>query len=149
MEKSPPTLKAEDAKIFADADAFVSTLNTEDANHTSALTISSQIKKLNLTLITSNFAVGEAITVLSQDVGLETALKFAQRIYQGEEALIIDVDRDQQLKALEKFSQATSKNVRFTDFVNMVLMEELAIRRIFSFDKHYQQTGFILLSTDE
>lgn len=135
-------------KIFIDADAFVSTINEKDANHRKAVEISTTIKKKHLTLITSSYAIGEAITVLSQDVGLTFAIDFATNIYHHEETHIIDVKRVHQLQALKKFSQATSKNVRFTDFINMVLMEEFGIRSIFSFDRHYKQAGFTLLGMD-
>lgn len=143
MEKSQALLKA--SRIFIDADAFVATINAKDSNHQKAITISKYIKHRHVQAITSNFTIGEAITVISQKTGLEKAISFGRKIYKGE-ILIIDAARNTQLEALEKFSLVKSKNVRFTDFVNMALMEELKITTIFSFDKHYKQAGFTLLN---
>ena len=133
-------------KIFVDADAFVSLVNPDDGNHHDAVAISKYIKFHNLELMTSNFAIGEAITVISQETTLKKAVEFGKDVFSGSEVLVIDVDRSHQLRALEKMSHATSKNVRFTDFVNMVLMKELDIATIFSFDRHYRQAGFTLLT---
>ena len=133
-------------KIFVDADAFVSLANPDDGNHHDAVAISQYIKSHNLELMTSNFALGEAITVISQKTTLKKAMEFGKDVFSGSEVLVIDVDRSHQLSALEQMSQAKSKNVRFTDFVNMVLMNEWGIATIFSFDRHYKLAGFTLLT---
>lgn len=134
----------ETKKIFVDADAFVSIFNTKDGSHKKALLISNYLRTQNILLVTSNLAVGEAITVISQDVGLQEAVAFGKDVFSGD-TQIIYADNNQELKALERFSEATSKNVRFTDFVNMVIMDALHIDTIFSFDKHYLQAGYKLL----
>lgn len=131
--------------IFLDADGMVANFDNRDFHHSKALILSNYVKKANIPLVTSNLAVGEAITVISQEAGLQKAISSGKELYYGN-ILIIDVNRDQQLKALDRFSQATSKNVRFTDFVNMVIMDQLHIDTIFSFDKHYLGSGYKLLS---
>lgn len=132
-------------KIFIDADAFVALLNLDDPNHQKARRLNKYIEGQKISGISSNFAIGEAITVISQDVGHSKAVNFGQKILQNE-VLIIDADRYHELEALKRFAQATSKNARFTDFVNMVMMDELHIDTVFSFDKHYPQAGYKLLS---
>lgn len=144
MGKNPPMRNAQD-KIFIDADAFVALLDLDDPNHQKARRLNKYIERQRISGISSNFAICEAITVISQNVGHATAVNFGQKIFQNE-VLIIETDRQQELEALQKFSQATSKNVRFTDFVNMVIMDRLHIDTIFSFDRHYSQAGFKLLS---
>lgn len=131
--------------IFIDADGMVANFDHLDSHHAKAIILSSYVRKTNIPLVTSNLAVGEAITVISQEAGLQKAISSGKELYYGN-ILIIDADRDQQLKALERFSHSTSKNVRFTDFVNMVIMDALHIDTIFSFDKHYLQAGYKLLS---
>ncbi len=145
MGRNPAMQNDETQKIFVDADAFVSIFHSTDRNHNQALLISNHLKTKNILLITSNLAIGEAITVISQDVGLAEAVAFGNKVFSGD-TQIIYVDKNQELKALDNFAKATSKNVRFTDFVNMVLMDELRIDTIFSFDKHYPQSGYKLLS---
>lgn len=130
-------------RLFVDADAFVSLSNKEDRNYKKALKLSKLVKERKTEVLTSSFAIGEAITVISQKVGLDKAVAFGINAYKGE-LIILDASRLQQLKALKRFSQQRSKNVRFTDFVNMVLMDELKIKTIFSFDRHYKKEGYKL-----
>lgn len=130
-------------KIFIDADAYVAIANSQDANHKLAIIIAKILAKKNIAIFTSNFAFGEAVTVVSQKVALETASRMGYDIPKG--VTIIDVNSLQREKALERFSQQTSKNTRFTDMVNMVLMDELGITTVFSFDKHYRKNGYKLL----
>lgn len=140
-------LDDEKSRIFIDADAFVALIDQNDANHSQALLINPIIKKMNYSSFTSNFAVGEAITVLSQNKGHSHAVAFGKKMFSNK-ITIIDATRPHQLKALQKFAQATSKNVRFADYINMVMMEELAITTIFSFDKHYKREGCKRLGVD-
>lgn len=132
-------------RLFVDADAFVSLSNKEDRNYKKALKLSKLVKDWKTEVLTSSFAIGEAITVISQKVGLDKAVAFGINAYKGE-LIILDASRLQQLQALKRFSQQRSKNVRFTDFVNMVLMDELKVETIFSFDRHYKKEGYELLA---
>lgn len=132
-------------RLFVDADVFVSLSNKEDRNYKKALKLSKLVKDWKTEVLTSSFAIGEAITVISQKVGLDKAVAFGINAYKGE-LIILDASRLQQLQALKRFSQQRSKNVRFTDFVNMVLMDELKVETIFSFDRHYKKEGYKLLS---
>lgn len=135
-------------KIFIDADAFVALIDKKDPNHKRAQKFNDHIEEANYIVFTSNFAAGESITVISQNAGHSLAVAFGKKLF-TEEILVIDVKRQQELKALVKFAQQKSKNVRFTDFVNMVLMDELKIKTIFSFDKHYKKAGYLRLGIEE
>jgi len=131
-------------RIFIDADAFVALIDKNDSHHKVARQINDYLEEKDLIVFTSSFAVGEAITIISQNASHILAVAFGKELFWGEIS-IIDVSREQQIKALEKFALQKSKNVRFTDFINMVLMDELGIKTIFSFDKHYPKSGYQLL----
>lgn len=131
-------------KIFIDADAFVALSREDDANYKRALRIQKLIEKTSPQAFTSNFAFGEAVTIISQKSEVVLAIAFGREMLEGE-IIIIDTSREHIEKALVKFSQQTSKNTRFTDMINMVLMDELRIDTIFSFDEHYSKNGYKLL----
>ncbi len=132
-----------DNRIFIDADAFVALANASDSNHRRAVTASQRINNQGIELATSSFAIGEAITVISQRCSVVKAVEFGRKIYEGE-IFIIDANRVHQLNALEKFALQRSKNARFTASLNMVLMDELGVKTIFSFDKHYKKARYQL-----
>lgn len=130
--------------IFIDADALVSLIDKKDPNHNLAVKLQKVIRQDDISVFTSNFAIGEAITVISQKLGLKLAVEFGKKIFAGE-IKIIDVSRSHCEDALKKFAKQTTKNARFTDMVNMVLMDVLKIDTIFSFDEHYPKNGYKLL----
>lgn len=131
-------------KIFVDADAFVAAANKKDPNHKKALRLGKILAQAKVVKLTSDFAFGEAVTVVSQKVGHIQAVRMGYDIQNGG-ATIVDSTQVHREKALEKFSKQTTKNARFTDMVNMVLMDELKIDTIFSFDEHYPKNGYKLL----
>lgn len=131
--------------IFVDADALVAISDISDSNHKKARQLAAILEEENLSLYISSFAFGEAVTVASQNVSLKKAIELGKKIKQGM-CSIIDVNSKHIDKAFVRFSKQTSKNSRFTDVVNMVLMDELKINTIFSFDDYYPKNGYKLLS---
>ena len=130
--------------IFIDSDAVIALASVNDSNHSSALKLQKFIDKSKCNITTSDFVVGEIVTVLSQKFGVDFATKIGQQMMNGGISLIC-VSNNQMKLAMKKFSKQTSKNSRFTDMINMVLMDELKIDTIFSFDKHYPKNGYKLL----
>lgn len=131
---------------FVDADVFVSLANKADTNHGWAITVSEALVKKDIPLVTSGYAFGEAVTVISQQLGRNIAMGSAEAIVRS--ISIIDPDEEVRLCALDLFGAQTSKNVRFTDCVNMILMKDLDIKEIFSQDKHYKKNGFLRIGVD-
>lgn len=133
-------------KVFVDADAFVAVADKNDSHHKKALRLAKILEKNRVVKFMSSMVFGEAVTVISQRTSLENAVKTGYEIHSSEVS-IIETNESHRIKALEKFSQQTSKNTRFTDMINMVLMDELKIDTIFSFDKHYSKNGYKLLAS--
>ena len=134
--------------ILIDADAFVALNYLNDSSHARAVILSQELKDLNISLITSDPAFGEAITVISQRGGLNLAIAFAEDILSGD-IEIIEVDAALRRQALDIFKKQTSKNSRFTDCVNMAIMEERGLTTIFSFDIQYKKNKFKRFGIDK
>ena len=135
-------------KLFVDADAFVALNYLDDSSHNKAVVLSQEVKDLNISLITSDPAFGEAVTVISQRGGLDLAVAFAEDILGGE-IEIIEVDSSLRRRALDIFKKQTSKNSRFTDCVNMAIMKERGLNTIFSFDIQYKKNKFKRFGIDK
>lgn len=130
--------------IFLDADAVVALARIDDSNHAKAVKLQKLTNENTVKIYTSNFVVGEVVTVLSQRSGINIAIKVGEQMMAGD-ITIIYISKEQMESALQKFSKQTSKNSRFTDMANMVLMDIFKIDTIFSFDNHYYQNGYKLL----
>ena len=63
-------------KVLIDADAFVALVVEDDASHERAATLFTHLEGEPVSFITSNYVFSEAVTVISQKAGRETALQF-------------------------------------------------------------------------
>ncbi len=133
-------------KYLIDVDALVALTDERDSGYKWARRVLANLKEVKLVL--TSYAYGEAITVVSMKLGVEMAVKMAKAIEEDETVEIVEVGRELRLEGLEWFRKQTSKNARFTDCVNMALMEKLGIEEVFSRDKHYKQNGFKRLRLD-
>ena len=133
-------------KILIDSDIFVALANREDSGH---MWSKKMMKKMgdDFFIYLTNFSYGEILTVASQKLGHDVALVLAKQIEKGN-FVMIDVDEKLRKKGLEWFAKQTSKNSRFTDCVNMAVMEKYGIKRVFSRDGHYKKNGFVRLGLD-
>lgn len=134
-------------KLFIDADAFVALKDAKDSNHKLSVIVGTAATYAKTSLLTSDPAFGEAITVISQNVSHQDAVDFAQEII-GSDVDIIEVDKGLRKRGLEIFKKQTSKNTRFTDCVNMAILEMEGLKEIFSFDSDYKKSGFLRIGID-
>lgn len=134
--------------LLVDADAFVALSDPIDPSHKKAVEYKNKINTQKFSLITSDPAFGEALTVLSQNIELQTAIYFAEEVLKGD-IEIIEVDASLRRKALDIFKKQTSKNSRFTDCINMAIMKEKGLDTIFSFDIQYKKNRFKRFGIDE
>jgi len=134
-------------KLLIDADAFVALNDKEDSNYQKAIKISEFITISKATLFTSDPAFGEAITVISENVGLKRAVEFAEEVLRSK-IEIIEVDSKLRRDALEIFKKQRSKNTRFTDCVNIAILENEGLKEIFSFDSDYKKNGILRIGLD-
>ncbi len=135
-------------KILVDADAFVALVDQFDPNYKKAVSTRDEIDRQKFVLITSDPAFGEAVTVLSQNTSLQTAVQFAEEVLKSE-IEIIEVDSVLRREGLDIFEKQTSKNSRFTDCINMAIMKKMGLNTIFSFDIQYKKNKFSRFGIDD
>lgn len=134
------------SQIFVDSDAFIALAVEEDSIRPWAEKVSKQLFNRESTLVTSNFVFGEVVTLVSQKLGLKRAKESIDLMESA--CSIIDATLFHRQDAVKKFFSRTSKNTRFTDCINMAMMDELGIDTIFSHDLHYKQAGYNRLGID-
>lgn len=143
-----PQIMVKTKILLVDADAFVALSDPTDSSHKKAVEYKDKINLQKFSLVTTDPAFGEAVTVLSQNTGLQTAIDFAEEILRGD-IEIIEVDAILRRKALDIFKKQTSKNSRFTDCINMAILKERGLDTIFSFDVQYKKNKFRRFGIDE
>ncbi len=130
--------------IFVDADAFIALNFTKDAHYKKACILMEKFEDEEELLVTSWQVIDEVATKLSYFGVKQQATNFLKWIINSE-IKVVYTDENMTGKIIKQFKEQTSKRVSLTDCTNMVIAEEMGIKQIFSFDKHYQQNGFELL----
>jgi len=121
-------------KIFADANFFIARFSEDDSLHSRALV---QVKKLEHNdpeIWISNLVFGEIVTVLSQRVGRQRAIRIGNYLLSGD-IRIAFVDEALNSLSWEIFQNIGKKNMGFVDCSILAVMRTEGIKKLLSFDE--------------
>jgi uncharacterized protein len=129
--------------IFIDTGAFLARHLSKDQYHRRAAEFWNVIRKKNETCATSNFVLDETFTLLGRRAGYGFAAQRARNIYASGSLIILRSDNEDELKAIDFFEKYSDHGLSFTDCVSFVLMRKRKIKKVFTFDHHFQMLGFL------
>ncbi len=131
--------------IFIDTGAFLARYLSHDQYHRSAVAVWEKLGSNNENCLTSNFVLDEMFTLLARRAGYDFAVQRAKNIYASQALNIFRSDKEDELNAINYFAKYADQHVSFTDCISFVLMRREKIRRVFSFDRHFEMAGFDLV----
>ena len=126
--------------IIVDIEAWYADFIRNDPDHNAARAF---LKHNTDRLITTDHVIGESFTLLRMRGRRARALEALTHLLSEEAAQIEwlkDTDAREAFTVFQKFSD---KEWSFTDCVSKVVMERLAIKKAFSFDRHFRQFGSV------
>lgn len=129
--------------IFIDTSAFYANLDTKDKNNKRAVSFFEEIKNSTLYQpVITNFVFNESITLVRFKLGIEASIEFGQSLLDSTTIKKMSVTDDIEKRAWKVFSKYKDKDFSFVDCTSFVVMKELNISKVFTFDKHFKQFGF-------
>ena len=140
-----PRRASQARRALVDTSAYFALLDADDANHTQARTISERLIAEGAHLFTTSFVLAETHALLLNRLSQDIATRFLREVEQSPTTLVwvrpADVRR---AKAI--IYQYTDKDFSLTDATSFAVMERLRISSAFTFDRHFAQYGFTVLS---
>lgn len=127
-------------RLFIDTSAFTALSNRRERNHARAMQYWRTLRKKRVKLWTSDYIVDESLTLIRKQVGHGEAVAFGNSI-RAREMDVLEVTRDIRDAAWEIFVRYSDKDFSFTDCTSFALMRQIAIKKAFSFDRHFAQFG--------
>ncbi len=127
-------------KIYVDSDAFIGLESASDSLHEPVIQLLERLTGTEYSLYTSWDVVDEVTTKISYYLSKKQSLSFL-RFLEEYKIHILYPTRERHHRAVDLFSKIQSKRVSMTDCMNMILIKELNLDSIFSFDKIYKQQG--------
>ena len=128
--------------IFVDAGAWVGCFYPADQHHTAALR---WLRQNQQPLITTDYVIDEALTVLKARGELQRALELGELFFGGNLSQVHYLTDSDILSAWQIFRQYTDKDWSFTDCTSKIVIEQFKITHAFSFDQHFRQFGTVIV----
>lgn len=133
-------------KTFIDTGFWISFLNKRDQFHKEAKDYF-KIAIETYRIQTSNFILYETITFINCFLNNhQLAIDFLDRIEKAQkldQIYVLKVTDGIQEEALRLFRKIKDKDLSFTDCTSFTLMERERIEKALTFDRHFEQMGFI------
>lgn len=130
------------SKVFVDTSMFKALVDERDEFHKSAVSIWKKLEQEKVTLVTSNYILDEAFTLIRAKCGVIITDEFRRNLLSSTIVLkIIRVTVADESNAWKWFLNDWS-NLSFTDCVSFALMERLGLEHVATFDQHFSRAGF-------
>lgn len=129
-------------RIFIDTGAFIAKYIEKDQFYGLACKVWEKLENQKEKLVTSNFVLDETFTLLARQANYEFSVKVARIIYASDVIKIVRPSHETELNSLHLFDKYADQKVSFTDCVSFQLMKENRLKKVFSFDRHFQLAGF-------
>jgi uncharacterized protein len=135
-------------RIFIDTGAWIALNSKKDKHFKDAISANKSFLNDGYYYVTSDYVLDETFTLLRSVVGHKRAVEFGNEILSLKDMSKILVFHTDQVildRAWKIFETYSDKGFSFTDCTSFSIMKRLKIKEAFSFDKHFDQYGFLRL----
>lgn len=126
-------------RIFVDTGAWVALANAEDPDHEA---VKDALGGWEGRLVTTNFVVGETITLALYRFDHGAATKLGKSLWSGVAADIVRVEVQDERDAWDLFQDRDDKKYSFVDCTSFIVMKRLKLMTACAVDDDFVQEGF-------
>lgn len=127
-------------QVFIDTSAFKALIDPKDDFHKAVKQIWSKLEKEDAMLVTTNYILDEAFTLIRARCGVETVDIFRRVLARSPNLKVVRVTSADEAGAWKWFTKDWSK-LSFTDCVSFAVMKRLRLQSVVSFDDHFRRAG--------
>jgi uncharacterized protein len=144
---SLPILPLRERRVFVDSSVYLALLDEDDEHHREATQILHQLAQARYRQFTTNVLLIESHALILSVLGRAQAAQFLKDM-QESKTVVIRVRASDEERAKQILFQYTDKDFSFADATSFAMMERLAIRLAFTFDRDFAQYGFTVLTAN-
>lgn len=130
--------------IFVDTGPFLARYLESDQYHRRSRDAWKQLEKRQQRCFTSNFVLDEFFTLLGRRSTYSFAAERARLILASRSLIVLRPSAEDESRAVDLFEKLADQRVSFTDCISFALMRANKLRRVFTFDGHFERAGFEL-----
>jgi len=131
-------------KLFVDTSAWAAIYDPSDRWHRAAQDALHGSVHARVTFVTTDYVLDETLTLLLVHAGRPQALQFGEVVLQSRNVELVHIDPATWDRAWQMFRRYDDKQWAFTDCTSFVVMRQRGLQRAFSYDRHFEQAGFLL-----
>ena len=132
-------------RVFLDSSGYLALVNRNDAHHDEARSSWTRLTDEHWHTFTTNFVIAEAHALFLARLGQASATAFLRQFGQSSTTVVRVSARDEE-RARSIIFQYGDKGFSLTDATSFAVMERLRIGAAFTFDSHFVQYGFALVT---
>jgi uncharacterized protein len=129
--------------VFVDTGAWVALRYRRDQHHGKARALVQRLDAEGLGLVTTEWVLAEAVTLLKARGAVEAALALGEAIQGGRLGHLAESTVERRRRAWELFVRYRGLRVGWVDCASFAVMEELGVRQFFGFDEDFVRAGFV------
>ncbi|MCR4424914.1 MAG: PIN domain-containing protein [Firmicutes bacterium] len=127
--------------VFIDTSAFLAILSSSDFNHEQARATWEELLLSGAILVSSNYVLVETTALVQRRLGMEAVRAFHECVCPVLE--IEWADRGMHDSAVAALLVADRRNLSLVDCVSFAIMRRREMTRVFGFDTHFAEQGFL------
>ena len=135
--------------VFIDASGWIAIISADDRNHESAKLAYQQIISKKTRIITTNWTLYEALSIIKDKIGHAQALSLWNLVEQLPLVSLIKVTDDIETTGVALFFRYADKRWGVVDCTSLVVMEQTGCHQALAYDLHFKeasrQRGFQLI----
>ncbi len=129
--------------VFVDTGAWVALRYGRDQHHGRAATLLRRLRADSLGLVTTEWVMAEAVTLLKARGAVDHALALGEAIQAGRLGYLVESTAERRRRAWELFVRYRDRRVGWVDCASFAVMDELNLEQFFGFDDDFVRAGFI------
>lgn len=133
-------------RVFADTSAYAALVDRTDVDHQDAVKIRARLITERWRVYTTNFVVAETHALLLTRHDRSVAARALRDIEQSAGTTVVRAEEQDEQRARQIIDLYQDKDFSLTDAISFAVMERLEIGYAFTFDRHFAQYGFALLT---
>lgn len=128
--------------VFVDTSAWVALRYGRDRHHGTARTRLRQLQAERMGLVTTEWVLAEAVTLLKARGAVDHALSLGEALQAGRLGVLVESTAERRRHAWDLFVRYRDRQVGWVDCASFAVMEELGLRQFFGFDEDFTRAGF-------
>jgi len=133
--------------VFLDTSALIALLDANEARHTDASLLWTQLLESDSRVETTNYVLVETYALAQRRLG-----SAAVRVLTDDLLAVVEVEwvgRELHERAVSALVAASRRELSLVDVVSFAVMRQRGVTRAFAFDHHFEDAGFEIVVADQ